>query len=104
MSAPGALDWLKVIPSPGLGLQLSTDEAQVLIKWWLDLPLFVDGAEPLALYVPEAQEPLDKLGHHATTCKRGPHVWCHHNIQRDVVFELFHHALLSPELEKGSEE
>ena len=99
MTAPGASDWLKVTPSPGLGLRLSPDEAQVLIKWWLGLPLFEDGATcPLC----GPQEPLDKLGHHVTTCKRGPHVCCRHNALRGVLFEFFSRALLSPELEKGS--
>ena len=94
-------DWLKVTPSPGLGLWLSTDEAQVLFKWLLGLPLFEDGATcPLC----GPQEPLDKLGHHATTCKRGPHVCCHHNqnVLWGIIFEFFSQALLSPELEKGS--
>ena len=99
VTAPGASDWLKVTPSPGLGLRLSPDEAQVLIKWRLGLPLFEDGATcPLC----GPQEPLDKLGHHATTCKRGPHVCRHHNVLRGVLFEFFSRALLSPELEKGS--
>ena len=63
------------------------------------LPLFEDGATcPLC----GPQEPLDKLGHHATTCKRGPHVCRRHSVLRDVLFELFSRALLSPELEKGS--
>ena len=76
-TAPGTSDWLKVTPSPGLGLRLSPDEAQVLFNWWLGLPLFQDSATcPLC----GPQEPLDKLGHHATTCKRGPHVCCHHNV------------------------
>ena len=99
VTAPGAPDWLKVTPSPSLGLRLSPDEAQVLIKWWLGLPLFEDGATcPLC----GPQEPLDKLGHHATTCKRGPHVCCHHNVLRGVIFEFICQALLSPELEKGT--
>ena len=87
-------DWLKVIPSSGLGLWLSPDEAQVAGP-----PLFEDGATCLFC---GPQEPLDKQGHHTTTCKQGPHVCSHHNILRDVVFEFFLHAQLSPELEWGS--
>ena len=99
VSAPGAPEWLNVTPSPGLDLRLSPDEAQVLIKWWQGLPLFGDGATcPLC----GPQVPLDKLGHHANTCKRGLLVCHRHNILRGVIDEFFRRALLSPELEKVS--
>ena len=38
ISAPQAHAWLKVQPSPKLGLALMPDEAQVILKWWLGLP------------------------------------------------------------------
>ena len=43
ISAPQAHAWLKVQPSPKLGLALIPDEAQVIFKWWLGLPLTPDG-------------------------------------------------------------
>ena len=43
ISAPQAHAWLKVQPSPKLGLALMHDEAQVILKWWLGLPLTPDG-------------------------------------------------------------
>ena len=43
ISAPQAHAWLKVQPSPNLGLALMPDEAQVIFKWWLGLPLTPEG-------------------------------------------------------------
>ena len=43
ISAPQAHEWLKVQPSPKVGLALMPDEAQVIFKWWLGLPLTPDG-------------------------------------------------------------
>ena len=42
ISASQAHAWLKVQPSPKLGLALTPDEAQVILKWRLGLPLTPD--------------------------------------------------------------
>ena len=95
---PEAGGWLRVIPSAGLGLSLKGDEIQALVKWWLGLPLFSDGAMcPLC-----PGTPLDQLGHHALTCRRGPHVTSRHNRLRDAIFALCQRANLAPRLEQGA--
>ena len=42
ISAPQAHAWLRAQPSPKLGLDLLPNEVQVLVKWWLGLPLSTD--------------------------------------------------------------
>ena len=81
VSSPHASAWLSVVPSPGLGLSLDPNEHQMAIKWWLGLNTS-PGSPPCAL-CPE--HPLDPLGHHAVTCKRGGDAISRHNKLRDVV-------------------
>eukprot|EP00731_Ephydatia_muelleri_P022869 Em0015g452a len=42
VAAPHASSWLSVVPSPGLGLHLESNEFQMAIRWWL-------GGKPAAL-------------------------------------------------------
>ena len=58
--------WLKVQPSPKLGLALMPDEAQVILKWWLGLPLTPDGTPCLLCH-----HNMDGWGHHMLTCRSG---------------------------------
>ena len=37
VAAPHASSWLSVVPSPGLGLHLESNEFQMAIRWWLGL-------------------------------------------------------------------
>eukprot|EP00731_Ephydatia_muelleri_P013057 Em0007g367a len=37
VAAPHASSWLSVVPSPGLGLHLESNEYQMAIRWWLGL-------------------------------------------------------------------
>ena len=37
VAAPHSSSWLSVVPSPGLGLHLESNEYQMAIKWWLGL-------------------------------------------------------------------
>ena len=37
VAAPHAPFWLSVVPSPGLGLHLESNEFQMAIRWWLGL-------------------------------------------------------------------
>ena len=45
---------------------------------------------------------LDRLGNHATTCKRGGDVVTHHNHLRNVLVEFYHRAHLGVRVESGS--
>eukprot|EP00731_Ephydatia_muelleri_P033146 Em0025g102a len=95
---PHASAWLSVVPSPGLGLSLDPNEHQMAIKWWLGLNTS-PGSPPCAL-CPE--HPLDPLGHHAVTCKRGGDAISRHNKLRDVVLQTCHRACISAKAEAGS--
>ena len=66
ISTPQAHAWLKVQPSPKLGLALMPDEAQVIFKWWLGHPLTPEGT-PCPLF----HHNLDAWGHHMLTCRSG---------------------------------
>eukprot|EP00731_Ephydatia_muelleri_P022494 Em0015g77a len=68
------------------------------IKWWLGLNTS-PGSPPCAL-CPE--HPLDPLGHHAVTCKRGGDAISRHNKLRDVVLQTCHRACISAKAEAGS--
>ena len=98
VSSPHASAWLSVVPSPGLGLSLDPNEHQMAIKWWLGLNTS-PGSPPCAL-CPE--HPLDPLGHHAVTCKRGGDAISRHNKLRDVVLQTCHRACISAKAEAGS--
>ena len=91
ISSPHASAWLSVVPSPA-------NEHQMAIKWWLGLNTS-PGSPPCAL-CPE--HPLDPLGHHAITCKRGGDAVSRHNKLRDVVLQTCHHACISAKAEAGS--
>eukprot|EP00731_Ephydatia_muelleri_P034760 Em0075g13a len=98
VSSPHASAWLSVVPSPGLGLSLDPNEHQMAIKWWLGLNTS-PGSPPCAL-CPE--HPLDPLGHHAVTCKRGSDAISRHNKLRDIVLQTCHRACISAKAEAGS--
>ena len=97
ISAPQAHAWLKVQPSPKLGLALMPDEAQVILKWWLGLPLTPEGTP-----CPLCHHNMDAWGHHMLTCRSGGDVITRHNQLRDCVADFCHKACLSPQIEKGS--
>ncbi|KAL5506519.1 hypothetical protein EMCRGX_G008177 [Ephydatia muelleri] len=88
----------ELVPSPGLGLSLDPNEHQMAIKSWLGLNTS-PGSPPCAL-CPE--HPLDPLGHHAVTCKRGGDAISTHNKLRDVVLQTCHRACISAKAEASS--
>ena len=98
MSSPHASARLSAVPSSGQGLSLNHNEQQMAIKWWLGLDTS-PGSPPCAL-CPE--HPLDPLGHHTLTCKRGGDAVSRHNKLRDVVLQTCHHACFSAKAEAGS--
>ena len=98
VSLPHASAWLSAVPSPGLGLSLDSNEHQMAIKWWLVLDT-LPGSPACALC---SEHPLDPLGHHALTCKRGGDAVSRHNKLRDVVPQTCHRACISAKAEAGS--
>ena len=98
VSAQHAAAWLRVVPSPGLGLALEPNEMSAALKWWLGLPL--NGASCMCPFHPTI--PLDPHGHHALTCGKNGDVVNRHNRLRDVLFESCSRALLRPQLERGA--
>ena len=97
VAAPHSSSWLSVVPSPGLGLHLESNEYQMAIKWWLGLDTSGRFTCP---FCPDTA--LDPLGHHAVTCRHGGDVVIRHNCLRDDIFDLCRHAHLSVRLEKGN--
>ena len=85
-----------MIPSVGLGLHLEYNEYQAALRWWLGLDIS-DGV--MCSFCPKIA--LDSLGHHAVACTHGGDVVIWHNLLRDVVADLCHHAHVSVGVEKG---
>ena len=69
---------------------------QVLLKFWLGLPL--DSPTELCPFCSSA---LDAMGHHSLTCKHGGFVIARHNRLRDCLAHFCQIAGLAPEVEKG---
>mgnify|MGYP003460779833 FL=1 len=97
VSAPHAASWLLVTPSPGLDLHLDPNELQISIQWWLG----IDTARGSSCSLCPGLV-LDRLGNHATTCKRGGDVVTRHNHLRNVIVEFCHRAHLGVRVESGS--
>eukprot|EP00731_Ephydatia_muelleri_P013116 Em0007g426a len=85
VAAPRASSWLSVVPSPGLGLHLESNEYQMAIRWCLGLDT---SGWSMCPFCPNIA--LDPLGHHAVTCRHGGYV-----VIRDEVFDLCRCAHLS---------
>eukprot|EP00731_Ephydatia_muelleri_P022813 Em0015g396a len=94
VAAPHSSSWLSVVPSPGLGLHLESNEYQMAIKWWLGLDT---SGRSMCPFCPDTA--LDPLGHHAVTCRHGGDVVIRHNRFRDEIFDLCSHVHLSVRLE-----
>ena len=96
-SAPHAASWLLVTPSPGLDLHLDPNELQISIQWWLGMDTARGSSCSLCPGIA-----LDRLGNHASTCKRGGDVVTRHNHLRNVLVEFCHRAHLGVRVESGS--
>eukprot|EP00731_Ephydatia_muelleri_P029188 Em0020g832a len=96
VAAPHASSWLSVVRSPGLGLNLESNEYQMAIKWWLGLDT---SGRSMCPFCPATA--LDPLGHYAVTCRHGGDVVIRHNRPRDEVFDLCRRAHLSVSVERG---
>ena len=97
VSAPHAASRLLVTPSPGLDLHLDPNELQISIQWWLG----IDTARGSSCLLCPGLA-LDRLGNHATTCKRGGDVVTRHNHLHNVIVEFCHRAHLGVRVESGS--
>ena len=64
-SSHHASAWLSVTPSPSMGLHLEPSEFQVVIKWWLGIPV-AQGQS-----CSQCNAALDAYGHHVLCCKLG---------------------------------
>lgn len=95
IGADHASAWLRAPPSSGLGLAIPPDVMSVLVKWWLGLPVSSEGTSCSRCLT----QALDTSGHHALTCKRGPHVTARHNALRDCLAQYCRRAFLRPTLE-----
>ena len=96
VAAPHTSSWLLVVPSPGLGLHLESNEYQMAIRWWLGL---ITSGRSMCPFCPDTA--LDPLGHHAVTCRHGGDVDIRHNRLRDKVFDLCRRAYLSVSVERS---
>ena len=84
VSAPHAASWLLVTPSSGLDFHLDPNELQISIQWWLGMDTTRDSScSGIA---------LDRLGNHASICKRGGDGITHHNHLQNVLVEFCHRA------------
>ena len=95
ISSPHASAWLSVTPSPSMGLHLELSEFQVVMKWWLGIPV-AQGQS-----CSQCNAALDAYGHHALCCKLGGDVVSHHNRLRDIFNDFCHTACLASQLQMG---
>ena len=84
VAAPHASSWLSVVPSPGLGLHLESNEYQMAIRWWLGLDT---SGRSMCPFCPDTV--LDPLGHHAVTCRHGGGMWSHAIIVYEMRYLTF---------------
>ena len=88
---PHAGDWLQVIPSPTLGLQLRAAELRTAVLYRLGEPLFQgDGA------CQGCGRHSDRLGDHAIACASQGERIARHNHLRDALFHAAASASLAP--------
>ena len=93
-SLPHAGDWLNVIPSHVLGLNLHDWEFRLCLQYWLGLRMFEDGVSCSICGVM-----ADPLGDHHVGCGgNGDRIYRHNSI-RDAVFSAAQSAALAPRKE-----
>ena len=90
---PHAGDWLKVVPSPALGLHLHDREFRICIDYWLGLrqmdhethcPCCTSGKK------------ADPMGDHQVGCSGNGDCINRHNVLRDILFATAQSAALAP--------
>ena len=83
VSATNANAWLRAIPSIHNDLALEPQEVQVLLKWWLGIPISTADSK-----CPLCSSALDPDCHHALTCRSGGDIIARHNKLRDCFANL----------------
>ena len=96
VSAPHAISWLSLVPSPVLGLHLEPNQFQASIRWWLGLDTSGGSLCPVC-----SEKSLDPLGYHAITCTHGGDEVTRHNLLQNVVANLFCQAHMGVTVEVG---
>ena len=90
-------DWLNVVPSPALGLNLSDWEFCLCVKYWLGIPLASEGSICCVCGVV-----TDHMGDHFVTCRGNGDLIHRHDSIRDVLFSVAQSAALAPRKEVSS--
>ena len=88
---PHAGDWLYVVPSPALGLQLRPPEFRVSVLYRLGMPIFQAGGACVA-----CDRPSDVFGDHAVGCASQGERIARHNHLRDALYHTAVSAHLAP--------
>ena len=88
---PHAGDWLNVIPSSSLGLQLRAPEFRASVLYRLGMPIFPSDGACVACGLPS-----DKFGDHAVGCASQGERIARHNHLRDALYHTAASAHLAP--------
>ena len=88
---PRAGDWLTVVPSPSLGLNLRSKEFTMALKYRLGCPLYSSESS-----CPACHQPSDVMGDHALGCGSDGERIMRHNLLRDVLHQTAAAAMLGP--------
>ena len=91
LGLPHAGEWLNVVPSPSLGLNLRSLEFVMVAKYRLGIYLY-QAAGPC----PACGRPSDRLGDHAMCCGYQGERISRHNQLRDAIYQTAVSAALAP--------
>ena len=91
LGLPHAGDWINVIPSPSLGLQLRSSEFRTAALYRLGLPVFQTAGPCIA-----CGKPSDVLADHAVSCASQGERILRHNHLRDALYHMAVSASLGP--------
>ena len=97
LSLPHAGDWLNVVPSPALGLQLRGQEFRTSVLYRLGAPVFPGEGACVA-----CGQLSDRVGNHAVGCASQGECISSHNHLRDALFTTAQSAQLAPLKEQAA--
>ena len=95
LGLPHAGSWLRVVPSPALGLHLRAAEFVPSLKYRLGIPVFSSQGP-----CPACGLPSDVMGDHALGCAKYGDRIARHDRLRDVIYETASSAALAPHKEE----
>ena len=90
--------WMQVLPSRALQTDLSNGDFQLLMRWWVGLPLF-HSREQL-VECPACGETSDHFGDHFVSCKKNGATE-RHNALRDVIHDICTRNNIPADKEQG---